>query len=456
MFSLKVALVALAVFTASVAAHAMGRHYVAEALASTVDVVAVPETTQGPYFEAESDYVVGSDMTAAAKAGFSSAITTDRVAVTQAVALTITLNIWNVTNGGTEVFPLVGADVFLWHCDALGRYSAVPQSEQRSEGTTGQQWLRGKQTTPTNGSVTFRTILAGWYTGRTIHYHVRVRLAGASSTSFASTTQLFLNQTFISSYSSVYPYTQDTQELQLLATDMVYTGVSASVRPKLLLNATGSNSAGYVTTFNLGIDTSATSSSASSGNGSAPAMPPNASSSGSTPPLPPNASSSGSTPPLPPNASSSGSLPPLPPNASSSGSLPPLPPNASSSGSMPPNADTTTATIPGSGATPIPATNTTAASAVATMTTTTAAPATVSGSATTETSSDDHTNTGAVVGGCVTAILCVAAAVVFVVRTRNARDGPGKKAPADVEMSNSTSAPLTAMGHQLQVRNNIL
>jgi len=253
--------VTTAVLSSTVAAHAMGRHYVAEALASTVDVVSVPEMTQGPYFESESDYVNGSDMTAAGKAGYSSTITTDRVSVTKGIPFAVTLNIWNVTNGGTEVFPLVGADVFLWHCDGLGRYSAVPQSEQAAEGTTGQKWLRGKQTTSATGSVTFNTILAGWYTGRTIHYHVRVRLAGASSTSFASTTQLFLNQTFISSYSSVYPYTLDTSEMTLLAVDTHYVAVSASVRTKLVMNVSGSNAAGYGTTYNLGIDTSGVSAS---------------------------------------------------------------------------------------------------------------------------------------------------------------------------------------------------
>jgi len=41
----------------------------------------------------------------------------------------------------------------------------------------GQTFLRGVQTTDTNGEVTFATIYPGWYQGRATHIHFRVYLA---------------------------------------------------------------------------------------------------------------------------------------------------------------------------------------------------------------------------------------------------------------------------------------
>lgn len=63
------------------------------------------------------------------------------------------------------------AQVDIWHCDAQGLYSGIA-----SEGTWNQKWLRGYQMTNKLGKVRFRTIFPGWYEGRTVHIHVRLRL----------------------------------------------------------------------------------------------------------------------------------------------------------------------------------------------------------------------------------------------------------------------------------------
>ena len=55
--------------------------------------------------------------------------------------------------------------------------------------TNGQTWLRGYQTTDATGLATFTTIVPGWYSGRAIHIHFKVRTSpGATSDSIYNQT----------------------------------------------------------------------------------------------------------------------------------------------------------------------------------------------------------------------------------------------------------------------------
>jgi protocatechuate 3,4-dioxygenase beta subunit len=66
--------------------------------------------------------------------------------------------------------PLRGAQVDLWQCDAQGAYSGVPE-----HGSAGRDFLRGFQVTDDAGWVQFLTVYPGWYPGRTVHIHAKVR-----------------------------------------------------------------------------------------------------------------------------------------------------------------------------------------------------------------------------------------------------------------------------------------
>ena len=84
--------------------------------------------------------------------------------------------------------PIPDAAVDLWHADAGGLYSAFPgQGDGANIDTSGQSFLRGIQTTDINGLVTFDSIYPGWYSGRTTHVHIKVRLANRT----AVTSQLY-------------------------------------------------------------------------------------------------------------------------------------------------------------------------------------------------------------------------------------------------------------------------
>jgi protocatechuate 3,4-dioxygenase beta subunit len=62
--------------------------------------------------------------------------------------------------------PLAGAIVDLWQCDVAGAYSGTQGTER---------FLRGYQVTDAEGRVRFVTVYPGWYSGRAVHLHFKVR-----------------------------------------------------------------------------------------------------------------------------------------------------------------------------------------------------------------------------------------------------------------------------------------
>ena len=159
------------------------------------------------------------------------------------VPLSLTLQI--LAHGRSTCSPLSGAQVDLWHCDAGGIYSDVASS-----GTGGQNFLRGYQLTDPAGRVTFTTIYPGWYPGRAVHIHVKVRLFdGASNATTEATTQLFFDDALTDEvFASGSPYgdrgARDTRN----GNDAIYGG-----HRELLTATTGSVLSGYTGTVVLGV-----------------------------------------------------------------------------------------------------------------------------------------------------------------------------------------------------------
>lgn len=71
---------------------------------------------------------------------------------------------------GRTCKPLQNAIVEIWHTDAGGVYSGV-------SGDSG-NFMRGGQRTNAKGIARFKTIVPGWYPGRTPHIHVKVFAGG--------------------------------------------------------------------------------------------------------------------------------------------------------------------------------------------------------------------------------------------------------------------------------------
>jgi protocatechuate 3,4-dioxygenase beta subunit len=136
---------------------------------------------------------------------------------------------------GSTCDPLVGAGVEIWQANALGVYS-----DESSERTVGQTYLRGTQITDDQGQVTFSTIVPGWYPGRTMHIHLKVHTSGAQG-NVVHTGQLFFPDAISDTVAAVAPYSSNTTVRTTNATDRVYTTQYGSY---VVLDVTGSVS-GY-------------------------------------------------------------------------------------------------------------------------------------------------------------------------------------------------------------------
>ncbi|ADB32276.1 intradiol ring-cleavage dioxygenase [Kribbella flavida DSM 17836] len=131
--------------------------------------------TNGPNVLTESG-IVRSDLTRS----FGSAS-----GVAEGVPLTVEL----VVQDATKCSPLQGAAVYVWHCDAQGRYSLY------SEGAENENYLRGVQAADANGKVTFTTVFPAAYQGRWPHLHFEVYASLSEATAagkISATSQLAL------------------------------------------------------------------------------------------------------------------------------------------------------------------------------------------------------------------------------------------------------------------------
>ncbi|MEV7284318.1 intradiol ring-cleavage dioxygenase [Streptomyces sp. NPDC093252] len=144
--------------------------------------------------------------------------------------------------------PVPDASVDIWQCDALGIYSGYEEtSEAMNEGelvfpgaipklapdsTT--TYLRGFQMTGRDGWVRFRTIVPGWYTGRTVHIHTKVHTRGVfldqayAEGQTVHTGQVFFPEELIEAVSGISPYTGNDLPRTTNATDAFYTGDTAA------------------------------------------------------------------------------------------------------------------------------------------------------------------------------------------------------------------------------------
>lgn len=135
-----------------------------------------PEQTEGPYFVDERFH----------RSDIRSDPTDGRVRPGTPLILTVMVSRLNAE--GCQ--PLPEAQVDIWHCDAQGVYSDV-----RDPGfnTLGQKFLRGYQITGARGDARFVTIYPGWYEGRTVHIHFKIRTAPAARRSFEFTSQMYFD-----------------------------------------------------------------------------------------------------------------------------------------------------------------------------------------------------------------------------------------------------------------------
>ncbi len=191
-------------------------------------VALTPEMTEGPYY-LDLD-LVRSD------------ITEDR----EGSALALSLVVIDVSSGA----PVEGAAVDIWHCDADGLYSGfVDASASANSGASdlgdSGTFLRGTQITDASGAVTFATIYPGWYQGRTVHIHTKVRADGGD----IHTGQLFFDDAFTDEvYSAAAPYASRNGNRLRNTEDNIFQG-GGDLSTLVVTEASG----GYASTLTMGV-----------------------------------------------------------------------------------------------------------------------------------------------------------------------------------------------------------
>ena len=114
--------------------------------------------------------------------------------------------------------------------------------------------------TDQNGAVKFTTVYPGWYSGRTIHVHFKVRTLSGSTATLTFTSQLFFADSITNQVLAQVPYSTRGLPDTTNSTDSVYAGASSDgsvqndVGSQLILNLT-KDTDGYVGTFNIGVKT---------------------------------------------------------------------------------------------------------------------------------------------------------------------------------------------------------
>ncbi len=190
-----------------------------------------PEQTEGPYFVDER--LNRSDIRSDPSDG----------SVKDGLPLRLALRVHEIR--GNACTPFAGAMVDLWHCDASGVYGDV---RDRSFDTRGKKFLRGYQITDATGTAQFLTIYPGWYPGRAVHIHFKIRTNPESRRGYEFTSQIYFDDALTDHIHAQAPYAAKGQGRMLNRQD----GIFEDGGEELVLRLTPGTQ-GYVGTFDIGL-----------------------------------------------------------------------------------------------------------------------------------------------------------------------------------------------------------
>lgn len=195
---------------------------------STSSCIVAPTETEGPFPTKSPASYVRSDITDG-RSGYK---------------LTAKIVIGNSNNGCAA---LAGAIVDIWHCDAEGNYSEYGNTSMQSTNYQSVHFLRGRQTTDSNGLVTFTSIFPGWYSGRATHIHVHVYNAAGTS---LKVTQIAFPEGSGSAVALVNGYNKGMSGYTYNKNDNVFSDDTTGIQ---IATVSGSTSAGFVLNIQLSV-----------------------------------------------------------------------------------------------------------------------------------------------------------------------------------------------------------
>jgi protocatechuate 3,4-dioxygenase beta subunit len=165
--------------------------------------------------------------------------------VSAGVPLALTFNVERLVDGVCT--PLPGAYLDVWHCDAGGVYSDV-------QGAAGHEFLRGYQVTDAKGVARFATVYPGWYYGRPVHIHFKLRLYAGERETYEFTSQFFFDEALTDRVHAQAPYATRGQRHTRNSSDRIYNGLSSAEKTGLTLQTAPSGD-GYRGVITLRVQT---------------------------------------------------------------------------------------------------------------------------------------------------------------------------------------------------------
>lgn len=194
--------------------------------------VARPAQTEGPYFL--DKMLERNDIRREPSDG----------SVSTGTPLHLIFQVSRLASGGCT--PLANAVVDIWQCDAAGIYSGVQDISGQFD-TRGKQFLRGYQRTGADGAAHFLTIYPGWYPGRAVHIHFKIRVDPESDRGHEFTSQLYFDEKLTDTVHAVAPYAKAGRRTMNTADGIFRTGGT-----QLLLD-TQPDGDGFRATFDVGL-----------------------------------------------------------------------------------------------------------------------------------------------------------------------------------------------------------
>ncbi|ATZ46605.1 hypothetical protein BCIN_02g00018 [Botrytis cinerea B05.10] len=125
--------------------------------------------------------------------------------------------------------PIVNLTSDIWHCNATGVYSGIVadgNGNLNDASNINKTFLRGLQTTDSDGVVQYSSIFPGHYSARATHVHVQTHLNGTilpngtySGGSVSHIGQFFFDQDLITEVNTLPPYSENTVAIILNSND---------------------------------------------------------------------------------------------------------------------------------------------------------------------------------------------------------------------------------------------
>ncbi|MGQ0565672.1 MAG: dioxygenase family protein [Gemmobacter sp.] len=214
--------------------------------------VAGPAETAGPFPADGTNARAGQTVNVLTQSGV---VRTDirtsfagQTAVADGLPMVIRLRLVDV---GGACRPLAGHAVYVWHCDAAGRYSIYDTDDSN--------YLRGVGVTDADGVVQFTSIVPACYPGRWPHVHVEVFSSPEAAVSGEAS--LLISQVALPEAAMASVYATDARYAASVATlrgvtmarDMVFRDNTPEQIAAQTMAMTGDAAAGFTATATVGV-----------------------------------------------------------------------------------------------------------------------------------------------------------------------------------------------------------